>query len=96
MERMRDLSGKTALVTGASRGIGRAIAERLAADGARVIVHYASNDDLAKETVAAIEGAGGQAYAVKAAFEDGRAFDRSFLYFLGHCGYGSSDRTGRR
>lgn len=71
MERMRDLTGKTALVTGASRGIGRAIAERLAADGARVIVHYASNDDLAKETVAAIESAGGQAYAVKAAFEDG-------------------------
>ncbi|MFG1702812.1 SDR family oxidoreductase [Nonomuraea sp. M3C6] len=58
-------------MTGASRGIGRAIAERLAADGAQVIVHYARNDDLAKETVAAIENAGGRAYAVQAEFEQG-------------------------
>ncbi|MFC4114911.1 SDR family NAD(P)-dependent oxidoreductase [Nonomuraea zeae] len=68
---MTDLAGKTALVTGASRGIGRAIAVRLAADGARVIVHYARNDELAEETVAEIERGGGRAYAVRAAFEDG-------------------------
>ncbi|MEU1722230.1 SDR family oxidoreductase [Actinomadura sp. ATCC 39365] len=68
---MSEFAGRIALVTGASRGIGRAVARRLAAGGARVIVHYATNDDLAKETVAEIENAGGQAYAVKAAFEDG-------------------------
>ncbi|MFF9087107.1 SDR family oxidoreductase [Streptomyces sp. NPDC014991] len=58
------LTGKTALVTGASRGIGRAIAERLGRDGARVAVHYGSNEAAAKETVAAIEAAGGSAFPI--------------------------------
>ncbi|GAA3076333.1 SDR family oxidoreductase [Streptomyces roseofulvus] len=58
------LTGKTALVTGASRGIGRGIAERLGRDGARVAVHYGTNEAAAKETVAAIEAAGGEAFAI--------------------------------
>ncbi|MEV0641004.1 SDR family oxidoreductase [Streptomyces sp. NPDC050619] len=60
---MTALTNKTALVTGGSRGIGRAIALRLAKEGARVGVHYASNETAAKETVAAIEAAGGSAFS---------------------------------
>ncbi|MET9847195.1 SDR family oxidoreductase [Streptomyces ossamyceticus] len=58
------LAGRTALVTGASRGIGRGIAERLGRDGARVAVHYGRNEAAAKETVAAIEAAGGSAFTL--------------------------------
>ncbi|MEV6398261.1 SDR family oxidoreductase [Streptomyces sp. NPDC051907] len=61
---MRTLKGKTALVTGGSRGIGRGIAERLGRDGARVAVHYGRNEAAAKDTVATIEAAGGSAFAL--------------------------------
>jgi 3-oxoacyl-[acyl-carrier protein] reductase len=62
---MSKLTGTTALVTGASRGIGRAIALRLASEGARVGVHYANNEAAAKETVATIEAAGGDAFTIR-------------------------------
>jgi 3-oxoacyl-[acyl-carrier protein] reductase len=58
-------SKRVAIVTGASRGIGREIALRLAADGFRIVVNYAGNAAKAEETVAAIETAGGNAIAVQ-------------------------------
>lgn len=63
---MTDLTGRTALVTGASRGIGQAIAARLAAKGAMVIVHFGTDKDGATATVDEIERTGGTAFAVGA------------------------------
>lgn len=61
---MTDLSNKTALVTGASRGLGRAAAARLAEAGARVIVHYSASREAADSLVAGIRAKGGQADAI--------------------------------
>lgn len=70
---MERLSGRVALVTGGSRGIGAAVARRLAAEGATVAINYAGRADAAAEVVAAIDAAGGTAAAFQADVSDATA-----------------------
>jgi 3-oxoacyl-[acyl-carrier protein] reductase len=65
-EQEKKLTGKVALVTGSSRGIGKTIAEELALNGAKVIVNYAGNSEKAAEVVAGIIKQGGEAMAIQA------------------------------
>src|SRR5213596_1007715 len=69
----KKLEGKIALITGGSRGIGAAIAKRLAADGANVAITYTKGVDAAESVVKAIEGAGGKAIAIQADAADAKA-----------------------
>lgn len=75
---MSGLDGKVAVVTGASRGIGTAIARRLARDGAVVIVGYSRNAEAAQQVVAEIERAGGKARAIQADVADPDQIKRLF------------------
>jgi 3-oxoacyl-[acyl-carrier protein] reductase len=66
----KELAGKVAIVTGSSRGIGRAIAETLAANGAKVVVNYNSSEAAANEVVEKITASGGEAIAIQADVSD--------------------------
>jgi 3-oxoacyl-[acyl-carrier protein] reductase len=75
---MSRLTGKIALVTGASKGIGAGIAKNLGAEGATVVVNYATSREGAERTVAEIEKSGGQAWAVQGDFSKPEEITRTF------------------
>lgn len=81
-----NLTGKVALIQGGSRGIGAAIAERLAHEGAAVVITYVSSADKAAELVRGIEAAGGRALAIKADSADADAVRGAVSQTLSHFG----------
>lgn len=80
------LDGKAALVTGASRGIGRAIALRLASEGAKVAINFAGNQKAAEEVKSEIEANGGEAILVQANVADPAAVEAMFAKVVGAFG----------
>jgi 3-oxoacyl-[acyl-carrier protein] reductase len=81
-----ELAGKVSLVTGASRGLGRAIALKLASLGCRVAVNYVASDDAANEVVSQITGAGGEAMMAKANIADSSAVKGMFRQIMANWG----------
>src|ERR1700688_4602166 len=75
---MTDKTSKVAIVTGASRGIGAAVAERLAGDGFAVVINYSGDARSAEAVARKIEGKGGRALAVKADVGDANAVQGMF------------------
>jgi 3-oxoacyl-[acyl-carrier protein] reductase len=89
VEELSKLTGKVAVVTGASKGIGAGIAKELAAAGASVVVNYASSKDGAERVVAEIESKGGKAVAVQG--DVSKASDVTRLFAEAKTAYGSLD-----
>lgn len=83
---MNQLKDKVAIITGASRGIGRSLAEELAQSGAKVIINYANSDEKAREVVATIVEKGGEAVAVQADVSKIKEVERLFTESLHHFG----------
>jgi 3-oxoacyl-[acyl-carrier protein] reductase len=83
---VQGLSGRVAVVTGASRGIGRAVAIALAGQGAKVIVNFQHNEAAAGQTVATIGGAGGEAVAMRFDVADAAAVEAAMKEVTATCG----------
>lgn len=83
---MTSLTGKVAIVTGSSRGIGRAIAERLGKEGASVVVNYGRSANQAQEVVSAVEANGGKGLAVQADISQVADIRRLFQEAVDHFG----------
>jgi 3-oxoacyl-[acyl-carrier protein] reductase len=82
-----ELAGQVAVVTGGSRGIGRAIAEALAAMQAHVVINYVTNQAAAEETRQRIEATGGQASLCRFDVADAQATAQAFSFILDDCGH---------
>jgi 3-oxoacyl-[acyl-carrier protein] reductase len=80
------LEGMTAVVTGGSRGIGRAIVERLCRDGANVVFNYATSEEAAAEVIRTVQANGGRAHAVRADLTDPEALEQLMQTAEAHLG----------